>query len=191
MEKEFFDVFSRKIKAWAENFPVPDNNFWSRVNGDNKYCRNTFMPDVQVSEISKGEMGNEKRYTHLNYCFAMHKTVECRLFPMFKDFKTGKSATETLLKIANDYLKENSPKDVEKREELTLEQIEKEMMKTGGMKIDFNADLNNVFNFGGLKIPRLKPLIIQPELKKPTPFNYYSTYYYQKWLKNHFESNRE
>ena len=45
------------------------------------------------------------RYYQLNHCWAKHKTLECRLLPVFKDKKFTKAGVREFVNICNSYLK--------------------------------------------------------------------------------------
>lgn len=105
MEQVFFHFFLKTMEDWAKDRPCSNKFFWNRLNNGNKYCRKEFIPDKQINQRSKGE----HRYTHLNYCYSFHKTVECRLFPVFESVETAKSATVAYLNCIESFLKQNPP----------------------------------------------------------------------------------
>lgn len=120
MEKGFFDFFQEKMKAWGKNYPCKNKEFWDRLNGGNTYCAKTFNPEEQIS----GRSG--ERYTQLNFCaYLRHKTVECRLLPMFKQKDTAKSALKQVLSIFDDWItqqKKQEPKTI--ISEQTVEELD-------------------------------------------------------------------
>jgi hypothetical protein len=96
-----FEMFFKDwIKTWAEENLKPDHIFWNRFNGNNRYCYDIFRPEEQMYLKSK----EESRYSHLNFCYGLHRTIECRLFPAFKDPKYIKSAVHTYINCINAYL---------------------------------------------------------------------------------------
>lgn len=107
MEYEFYSYFRENIQLWSRKAVRPsDLNFWNRLNGANYYCRDGFRPLEQVRERSK----TPARYTALNYCYALHGTLECRLFPMFRDIETAKSAVRAFIDIVESYLNRDDVK---------------------------------------------------------------------------------
>jgi hypothetical protein len=80
--EEFFHYFYQKCEEWGKEKGLPpEHEFWTRVRGKNRYCKKIFRPHTQLGLIMKHN--NEDRRTGINYCFALHGTVEFRLFPQF------------------------------------------------------------------------------------------------------------
>lgn len=113
-EKFYKNYFLKDIKKWGKDYPCTNKSFWNRLENGNHFCTNNFYPDLQTKLTTKVEL----RYTHLNYCYLMHKTIECRLFPMFVEFETGQSAIEALLNCVENYLLENPYQEIEEKIEL-------------------------------------------------------------------------
>ncbi len=65
----------------------------ARFQGDNNYCTKSFQPLDQWYWNTRGS----DRYTQLNFCYGLHKTLECRLLPMFCDLALGLRAIRYLL----------------------------------------------------------------------------------------------
>lgn len=81
MNKTFYRYFLAECMKWGKTMKINSGSeFWKRLEGKNSYCRKQFNPDRQSTMRSKEGC----RYTHLNYCFGLYGTLECRLFPMFK-----------------------------------------------------------------------------------------------------------
>ena len=118
-EKFYKNYFMRDMRKWGKDYPCNNKSFWSRLDDGNHFCRAMFIPDKQIPLTQKVET----RYTHLNYCYAMHKTIECRLFPMFVEFETGQSAIETLINCIENYLTKNPPEELVEKIELEDENI--------------------------------------------------------------------
>lgn len=102
MSKEFFSGFIEAMKVWAKEYPCRNQFFLKRLNGSNDFCRLDFIPEQQINLTKKG---NTTRYTVFNFCYSMHKTIECRLFPTFFTTKCAKSATKALLDYVENYFK--------------------------------------------------------------------------------------
>ncbi|MGH7275283.1 MAG: hypothetical protein ACREIQ_12645 [Nitrospiria bacterium] len=87
----FYKLLLLKIKRWGLDEGIPaDHHFWKRWRGTFKlphnhrnYCRKEFIPEKQLNNMIKGNDGTV-RHCHLNYCLAMHGTLELRLFPAFE-----------------------------------------------------------------------------------------------------------
>lgn len=80
MSKKFFDFFLKEAKKWGEDQGVTNEAFWNRLNGRVHFCAPAYHPDEQAAARGKGPA----RYSALNYCFSLHKTIESRLMPMFE-----------------------------------------------------------------------------------------------------------
>ena len=84
----FYRLLLLRIKKWALEEKIPtSHHFWKRWRGTFKlphnnrnYCRKEFIPEKQLQNTEKGPDGSV-RHCHLNFCLAMHGTVELRLFP--------------------------------------------------------------------------------------------------------------
>lgn len=102
MSPKFYnDYFLPAMNKWGKDYPCKSKLFWNRLEDGNQYCRKLFFPDKQVKLKQKG---TTDRYTHLNFAYSMHKTIECRLFPMFEKAETAISAIEALLDCFEGYL---------------------------------------------------------------------------------------
>lgn len=99
---DFFTYFRAEWKAWGEaNSVHRDGEFWKRLNGQNNYCRQNVSATGNV--LSNGGTGD--RYHQLNFsAWDAHKTVECRLLPMFKSEALALSACKKLISIYETWL---------------------------------------------------------------------------------------
>jgi len=105
MEEEFYDFFISKMEEFGEIIKRNEskeyyNLFVSRLRGKNRFARKVFIPEEQC----KKRKGNYFRYTHLNFSYVDHNTIECRLFPMFENVETAFEAVDTLADIYTKYL---------------------------------------------------------------------------------------
>lgn len=108
MNIEFFNKFMENTEKWAKDFPIRNDAFWDRLHGKNKYCVPDFRAETQVKCRTKDEMRKgDLRRTVLNYCFGLHRTIENRLFPTFKNVDTAISATLAYLSFIEDFLEKN------------------------------------------------------------------------------------
>ena len=105
MERPFYDFFLAHVSTWAEGmkkiFPRENwENFYTRLHGDNNYCMRKFYPLTQKYLTEK----RSERYTHLNFCFSFHGTIECRLFPMWRSKKLARETVKFLCETVENYL---------------------------------------------------------------------------------------
>lgn len=100
---QFYEYFKASWTAWGRaNNLNPRGQFFSRLNGDNDYC----APNRDIMcEDGEDNMRTIDRYTQMNWSsWDRHKTVECRLLPMFIDAKLGVSAVTHLVTMIEDWL---------------------------------------------------------------------------------------
>lgn len=109
--QQFFDYFRARWIAWGQREHVWGYNaadpggsrgvFWRRLFGGNDYCR--------VNRGTERNILTMDRYHQLNFsAWNEHRTVECRLLPMFKSARLGVSAVQELLSIFEDYLHDHA-----------------------------------------------------------------------------------
>jgi hypothetical protein len=102
MDIKFYEYFIERMKAWGERAGLkPDHLFWERLDGLNQFAEKKFRPDVQAAQKFKA---GQVRYTHLNYCFSLRKTIECRLAPVFKQARIAVTFAQELCNIYEAYL---------------------------------------------------------------------------------------
>lgn len=119
MSKQFyFEHFLPVMEKWGHEYPCTHKLFWERLAGKIKYCKREHHPQDQLFGPAKGE----HRYTHLQFCWNIHKTWECRLFPMFDSVKTAQSATQTLIDCIENYLDSKPLQDAEEACEFQLDE---------------------------------------------------------------------
>lgn len=106
--KDFYRFFKEEWARWGTGMKLDRaHEFWTRLSGRNKFCKDLYDPEAQLKPMHGGAPG-EKRYTMLNwYAWEKHKTVECRLLPMFTNVELGLSAVRCLSEIYNTYLSQN------------------------------------------------------------------------------------
>ncbi len=101
MEQSFNIYFLKELEDWGLRANIQSKNFWKRLRGDNdRYCARSFRPESQVWRQSK----SDNRYTQLNYCYGLKKTLEFRLLPMFKDHDLAVTAIKKVMEITEEYL---------------------------------------------------------------------------------------
>jgi len=107
MSPNFYTYFLHHIEKWAEGYILKSSPFWNRLRGANSYCRREFKADEQVLLTHK----ESPRYTHLNYCFSLHHTLECRLFPTFKQVEVACHAVRAFVDIVEAWLEQQPKKE--------------------------------------------------------------------------------
>jgi hypothetical protein len=101
MNQRYHDFLINSLKLWGSKNKVQTNHsFWRRLSGGEYYCRGLFRPDEQVVLTSKGQA----RYSQVNYCYGLHRTVEVRVLPMFKQKNLAISAIYHILRMTQRYL---------------------------------------------------------------------------------------
>lgn len=97
--QEFYDYFRARFKAWGEREQIPPHaEFWRRLNGENNFCSH--------NDAANGrDAFSDDRYRQLNFtAYDRHRTVECRMLPMFRRSSHSVSAIIELLSIYEDWL---------------------------------------------------------------------------------------
>ena len=105
---KFWEYFCTKMPAVIEMLKsskktVDYERFNSRFMGGNTYCKKEFRPHNQIWETHKGS----DRYTMLNFCYGLHHTMECRLFPMCESISNARLIITEYLHIVESFLAEH------------------------------------------------------------------------------------
>lgn len=97
----FFDYFKTRWTAWGTANRIADGtSFWRRLSGNNNFCRVNSSHDISDREITRMD-----RYHQLNFSsWGEHKTIECRLLPMFYNESLAISAVQELVSIYEDFI---------------------------------------------------------------------------------------
>ena len=104
---KFYHFFLKKWEEWGEvnRRDLPDT-FFRRLAGQpasassSAYADRVWIPFQQLYVKGKGDA----RRCHLNYCYGLHKTIECRLLPMFEDKEIGLRALSYYINMVEEYL---------------------------------------------------------------------------------------
>ena len=99
--KAFQDFLMENLYTWAQRNLGSDHPIFPRLGGDNPMCELNYIPDDQ---IDKTEKGNE-RYNVLNFCYALHTTLEIRVLPSFETSDEAVGAVTYLSELVNTWLK--------------------------------------------------------------------------------------
>lgn len=98
----FQDFLVERLRAWGTSKSIiPRHPFWSRLNGNNNFCKLEYHPEKQLYRNNKAG----DRYTFVNYCWGLHRTLEVRGLPGFKMLKIGQSAVLAVVDAAEDFLR--------------------------------------------------------------------------------------
>lgn len=115
MEKAFFEFFLSRMREWgkamADSGAMKDGdltNFQNRISDRNTYTSSSYEPDRQARPNSK----NGYRRSHLNYCYNLHGTIECRLMPMFSKFELAKDAVIVVAETMEEYLSKHRERPI-------------------------------------------------------------------------------
>lgn len=104
----FYDKFLTTMKIWGEanlSHPVDRDLFFIRLSGKNKYCRLAFRPQRQMFRVVKHPaVDDNARRSILNFPWALHGTMEIRLFPLFRQPATAISAVGASLDCIEEFL---------------------------------------------------------------------------------------
>jgi hypothetical protein len=101
--QQFFDYYLEQWEAWGrENRVRAGSQFWRRLEGDNDYCvPNHYREQADVTSCD--------RYVQLNFsAWNEHKTVECRMLPMFRTARLGVLAVQKLIEIYETWLDQHA-----------------------------------------------------------------------------------
>lgn len=95
----FFELFYKRLEEWGEQYPCRNRLFWSRLRGENYYCRREFYPLEQMR-------GLHSRYTGINFAaWSKHGTIEFRVLPTFKQVKTALAASAVVRGVVEEWLR--------------------------------------------------------------------------------------
>lgn len=94
---KFFEYFREQFKLWGQALAIPPRHqFWARLQGRNTYCGH----NIDVTDIL-----NDDRYRQINFSsWTRHKTVECRMLPMFREGAWAVGAVQKLIEIYETWL---------------------------------------------------------------------------------------
>lgn len=134
MDKTFFKFFRQGAEKWGKRLNIhPDDPFWIRLRGQNKFCTTSFIPHQQ-SQIIVKEQNDSRRYTMLNYCYGMHGTVECRLAPMFSTPQLAFRWVKFITEVVEEWLSQRPPEKI-----MTLRLKSKDLDIIGQVRKDFDS----------------------------------------------------
>jgi len=127
MDKEFFNSFEKSVKDYfLENDHKFDEDvtdrFWARIGNESEYCQDEFCPEYQTNTLWNRYFSSRNgRYTHLNYPYGQHKTIECRLYPSTTKATELINMVEFFINFTNSYLKKIPKRERARRINLNLD----------------------------------------------------------------------
>lgn len=117
MSAEFFAAYQLAYHQWGSNtWPSKNTDRWKeffyeRLQGRNRFCLPNFNPDTQTKVTSRRDPDTwNTRYAQLNFCHALHGTLESRLLPMFEDPSLSASGMHVFLNLINAWLEQELSK---------------------------------------------------------------------------------
>lgn len=117
MTPDFTPFMVKGLLNWAEEEKLAkDHPLWPRLQKpDHNHCAHIYLGEGQ-SKITRKEFSSRgtshSRYTAINYCFAQHRTVECRLLSMMDEWEQGYRAVSEVLNITNRFLSKQRSKEL-------------------------------------------------------------------------------
>jgi hypothetical protein len=107
MHEKFNDAFLDNCEAWGHSKEFGrGHQYFARLRGENQYCAKRFIPLKQYFHKGKGY----DRYTQLNYCAGVHRTLENRTFPMFESRNMAADCVKNYVEFVELWLRENGHK---------------------------------------------------------------------------------
>jgi hypothetical protein len=123
MDPEVTTLVCNALGEWGRAAGLPAGHpLWQRLSGENRFCAPVYRGEAQVTQRTKGG----ERYTALNYCKALHGTVEARILPMFATADQGIAAVHQLITTLGMWLhsKRGEGRSDAAREEISQEESE-------------------------------------------------------------------
>jgi len=95
-DKGYQDGLIDTLTLWGKKKNVVNNFFWSRLAGENQYCK--------LDWDGVGVRGQE-RYRAVNFtAYSKHTTIEIRILPMFRSKKLAASAVKRVIAYTDWYI---------------------------------------------------------------------------------------
>jgi len=113
MAPAFYGFFMERANAFASTLPDTrySRTLRARLAGENRFCYARLDTARQLGLLDKPQSGERRdvRRTILNYAYGMHKTLECRVFPMAPTWGEAKTAVFLFIHAVEDFLKDAPP----------------------------------------------------------------------------------
>lgn len=103
MVPEYQETILGYLIEWAKEEGFGSSHpIWERLLSESRFCQKKFWPDEQVkAKRDHDQLRHGHRYTVINYCWESHKTMECRVLPMFDKPDVAIRAVRRVLDITN------------------------------------------------------------------------------------------
>jgi hypothetical protein len=98
------------MRAFCDGLNGEDKSLLSfRLRGNNRYCLKPEYGDIkEYGRLFYKQAIQDKRdnvrYYALNFCYQLHRTLECRVFPMFSSPEIACKAIGAHVTAVNEYL---------------------------------------------------------------------------------------
>lgn len=139
MEPEFGKYFKKELAKFAEEGKI-NKTLHGRIFNNTEhaqyYCKDNFIPLKQV--FVKKKIWHDQspdRYTILNYCHGLHKTLECRVFTSHTNAQMGVKCWNWFKKTVEDYLANNYQNYINN---LSVVDLEEDVTKDLTVEYDFS-----------------------------------------------------
>ncbi len=101
---KFYKDFIFWAKKWNKEV-FRDYELQERILGKNEYCKRikSNFHGIYYRQIKY----SDKRFRQLNFCYGKHKTLENRLFPMFKNSKLAFRALSNYINFVDSWIENN------------------------------------------------------------------------------------
>lgn len=108
MDERFYNFFLTRMDLFGRTMNITNQQFWSRLRGENRFCNRRWAAERQAEQTQKTEV----RYAHWNFCYLQHGTAECRMLPTFRKVDTAVASLKEVLGCVEDWL-DAAPENVE------------------------------------------------------------------------------
>lgn len=123
MDKRFTKLVRDRFTVWGQENVPNLHAFWNRLRGSNTYCEiNQWDNPVSGLEYEADMQAKYHdrtgfRYKHLNFCYALHGTVEFRMLPMFPSSALAVKAVSLYASILRGWIRKTRiEEEIEKRD---------------------------------------------------------------------------
>lgn len=105
MTPAFTEYIVEELREWGKQNKIKEGGeFYKRLSGTNTYCRDSYRAEEQKMDMDK----NSSRYCIVNYCWALHQTVEIRVLPSFQMHKLRYKAIAKVIDIVHTFIDNNN-----------------------------------------------------------------------------------
>lgn len=116
--KSFLMELKETMEAEGKAIKLPKKHvFWERILGFNTFCPLDFDPAEQMKVSRKG---GRNRYGWLNFSWTLHKTMEFRALPTFRDAAVALRFTLAYLQFVEEWLEANQTLSLRREASLSL-----------------------------------------------------------------------